>query len=90
MRTAGLPEWLICQTDEEYYTTALSLINDPAKRLAAMEGLSREIIRDRLFSQAETREDAVFGQMLWQAYLRHDQIQASEQRVFHYTEWLDH
>ena len=90
MRTAGLPEWLICQTDEEYYTTALSLINDPARRQAAMDGLNREIIRDRLFSQAETREDAVFGQMLWQAYLRHEQIQASEQRVFHYTEWLDH
>jgi hypothetical protein len=89
MRTAGLPEWLICRTDEEYFSTALSLINDPEKRLSAMEGLSREAIRDRLFGAAEKREDEVFAEMLWHAYLRHDQIQASEQRVFHYKEWLD-
>ena len=89
MRTAGLPEWLICRTDEEYFSTALSLINDPEKRLSAMEGLDRETIRNRLFGAAEQSEDEIFAKMLWQAYLRHDQIQESEQRVFHYTEWLD-
>lgn len=89
MRTAGLPEWLICRTDERYFNTALSLINDPEKRLSAMQSLGRETIRERLFGAAEKREDGVFAEMLWQAYLRHDQIQASEQRVFHYKEWLD-
>ena len=89
LRTAGLPEWLICRTDEEYYATALSLINSPSKRVEAMAGLDREAVRERLFSSAPAEDGNVFGQMLWHVYLRHDELQSSEQRVFHYTEWLD-
>lgn len=88
LRTAGLPDWLICGTDEEYYETALSLINEPSKRLAAVEGLDRGLVRARLFAGAEDTQDDVLGNMLWQVYLTHDEIQASDQRVFHYTAWL--
>lgn len=87
--SAGLSNWLVCHDDEQYYQTALSLINDPAKRVAAMGGMDRETVRARLLGATSDDVEESFADMLWEAYLRHDEIRASEQRVFHHSEWLD-
>ena len=86
---AGLSNWLVCHSDEQYYETALSLINDPAKRLAAMGGMDRSTVRSNLMGAPTHDTDESFSDMVWEVYMRHDKIQASEQRVFHHNEWLD-
>lgn len=89
IEAAGLSKWLVCHSDEQYYEVARSLINDPAKRVAAMAGMDRKSLRAKLLSTATNNTDECFADMLWEVYLHHDEIRASEQRVFHHTEWLE-
>jgi hypothetical protein len=88
LRTAGLPDSLICDTDEQYYETALRMIEDRSYREALTSGLDRAEIRRRLVENQSKQENDPFPQMVWQLYLRHQEIQQSDQRVFHYYDWL--
>lgn len=89
IEAAGLANWLVCHSDEQYYEVARSLINDPAKRVAAMAGMDRESLRAKLLSTSTDNADECFADMLWEVYLHHDEIKASEQRVFHHSEFLE-
>ena len=89
LRTAGLSEWLVCETDEQYYETALQLIENPTRRTEALAGLAREQIRGNLVANQERQTVDPFPEMIWELYrIRHTQIQASDQRMFHYSDWL--
>lgn len=86
MNTVGLPDWLICQTDELYYETALRLINCPSARVSALGGVSREDVRERLFGGEVAKSSSTFAETLNFIYQHHEALMASDQRVFHYSE----
>lgn len=89
LEMAGLPGWLVCDDDEEYFKTALRLVNDPAERIAAMAGLSRETLRDRLIQGANTKTHSEpFGDVLKGVYKHFELLQKSPKRQFDYTEIL--
>lgn len=88
MRTAGLPEWLICNTDEQYYTTALRLINSPEARRAAMANESRAALRTRIFNNKVNAAANPFADVLYHIYLNHERLMATPERVFDYRDLL--
>ena len=88
LNTAGFKDWLVCETDEEYYKTALSLVNDPALRSSALNGLDRATIRNNLFKDAPEDEDNPFADVIWWAYNNHPKIQATDRKVFHHRDIL--
>jgi hypothetical protein len=86
MRTAGLPDWLVSDNDEDYFQTALRLVNDPAARVDALAGIDREEIRRRLYKSADQPEP--FGEVLYKMYCNHPELIKSEARVFDFTDIL--
>ena len=88
LNTAGLADWLICDSDELYYETALALVNDPSLRAKALNGLSRSAIRANIFKKSRDDEDNPFADVIWWAYNNHPTIQADENRVFHHSDIL--
>ena len=48
MKTAGYPDWCVCETDTQYLTAALRIVNDPALRAKLKREANREEIRDAL------------------------------------------
>ena len=87
--TAGYPDWLVCETDEQYFETALKLINDPALRKSVTQSVEPKSVRARLFS----REESGFGEdpladVFRYVYDNHEAMQASSSRVFSYRELL--
>lgn len=88
MRTAGLPSWLVCDNDEDYFETALRLVNDPAARTEAMAGLDRTTLRQRLIENLERTEDEPFGEVVYQLHKHHVALQSKSQRVFEYEDIL--
>lgn len=89
LHTAGFADWLVCKSDEEYYTTALSLITHPEKRKAALNGLTREEIAENLFSSSKNKSANPFSEVIWHMYNHHASLQASPERVFTYRSLLN-
>ena len=81
LATAGLPTWLICDSDEDYYSTALKMINESDTRAAALGGLDRAQIR-KIFENTEGQRH-YFARMIWELHLRHHQPE-TDQRIFHF------
>lgn len=88
LRTIGLPDYLVCRSDEEYYETALRLINDPEARVNALGGLSRETVRQRFYESGDWSSECVFADMIYSAFNNHEHLMASEQRVFRHSDLL--
>jgi hypothetical protein len=88
LRTAGLPSWLVCDNDEDYFQTALRLVNDPAARTEAMAGLDRMTLRQRLIENIERTKDEPFGHIAYQLHKHHEALQNTSQRVFDYADIL--
>jgi hypothetical protein len=88
LRTIGLPDDLVCRSDEEYYETALRLINDPEARVNALGGLSRETVRQRFYESEDSGSDCVFADMIYSAFKNHGHLMASDQRVFRHSDLL--
>jgi hypothetical protein len=89
LEMAGLPGWLVCDNDEDYFQTALRLVNDPAERTKAMAGLNRETLRAHLFYSADSEvERDPFGDVLWGVYNHFEALQESAKRQFDYQEIL--
>lgn len=88
LETAGLPSWLVCHDDEEYFQTALALVNDPQKRMDAMAGLDREILLERLTTTHKSERTEPFGEVLYRLHRSHSTMQLSTQRTFDYREIL--
>jgi hypothetical protein len=88
LKTVGMPDWLICSTDEAYYQTALRMINEPARRDEAMLGINRANVRERLFATAKRNSGEPFGEVLFKLYRHFGSLRNSPQRVFDYEEIL--
>lgn len=84
LRTAGLPRWLVCDNDEDYFKTALRLVNDPNARTEAMAGLTRLQLYQALIKDQQRLSSEPFGQVIYQLYRHHEAISASSDRVFNY------
>lgn len=89
LQTAGLKDWLVCDSDERYLEVALKLVNDPEMRREAMNGLSREQVRQHLFGESPEKSFNPFADLVWHVYNHHETLQKSPQRVFHYEQLLD-
>ena len=89
LKTAGLPSWLVCDNDEVYYTTALRMINDPATRKAAMAGLNRRTLRERLIENPERAKQEPLGDVLYSLHRHHLTLRDSPKRVWSYSEILN-
>lgn len=89
LATAGYPDWLVCDSDEQYFETALSLINDPQLRLSVTQHTEPQDVRERLFDRASSAfgEDPLADVFL-HVYQNHEALAASSQRVFRYDDLL--
>lgn len=88
LKTAGLPSWLVCDSDEAYYTTALRMINEPDARKAAMSGLDRATLRERLIENPERAKQEPLGDVLYSLHRHHLTLRDSPKRVLSYSEIL--
>lgn len=86
LRRAGLADWLVCKTDQDYFETALTLINDPGKRRDAMNGLSRREIRSALLNRSKEANLNPVGKLLKHVYDHHNEISQSGMSVVDWTE----
>ena len=89
LNTVGIGEELICRSDEEYYITALKLINDSAERARIFGGLSREQIQERLYRTTSAEKLNPFAELIHYVFENHKRLMSSGNRVFHYRDLLD-
>ena len=89
LKTAGLPSWLVCDNDEVYYTTALRMINEPATRKAAMAGLNRRTLRERIIENPERAKQEPLSDVLYSLHRHHLTLRDSPKRVWSYSEILN-
>ena len=89
LNAAGLPDWLVCDNDEDYFQTALRLINEPSARVEAMGGYDRDTLRQRLVQDNAHQENEPFGEVLFKLHRNFEVLSSSEKRVFDYTEIQD-
>lgn len=88
LRSAGRPSWTVCSTIEEYYETALKLVEDKNLRSKSAGSRSREEIRNSLFAPVHDENAAVFSDMLWLVYNSFEEIVAQDLRVMTQSDLL--
>lgn len=85
--TAGFPEWLICETDDEYFNAALELARSRDKRQSITKNMNRAEVYSRLFStQAPDQADRRFADMLWYVYEHHENLKSQPKRIIRHSE----
>ena len=89
LMTAGLADWLVCRSDDEYYETALELIKSPERRLAALNGQTRAEIARRLFSNESAQTMNPFAEICFYLFRYHDDLRLSDSRVINYQSLLN-
>ena len=88
LESIGAPDWLICRSDDEYFATALKLINQPDLRQSVRDQLAGLNIREQFFAHKRDVESNPFAPLMWYVFENHAALQASEARVFHYEDLL--
>lgn len=89
LETAGFPDWLVCDSDEQYFETALALINDAELRLSVTQQMDPQLVRQRLFDRgASDLDEDPLADVFRHVYRNHEALAASSQRVFRYDELL--
>ena len=88
LRTAGFPDWLVCDNDEDYFQAALRLINEPSARRDVMEGNDRQAVRQRLLSQSSAVAREPFGEVLYKVHRNLFLLGNSDKRVIDFTDIL--
>ena len=88
LESIGAPDWLVCQSDDEYFSTALQLINQPDLRQSVRDQLASLNIREQFFANERDVQSNPFAPLMWYVYENHAALQASEARVFHYKDLL--
>ena len=84
-----MPDWLVCESDEAYFNTAMRLISEPELRASVTNHSTREQIRHRLFDDQATKKLNPFADVLHYVYQHHGKLESSGKRVFYYEELLD-
>lgn len=88
LQTAGMPDWLVCESDEVYFDTAMRLISEPELRASVTNHSTREQIRQRFFEDEINRTLNPFADVLHHVYQRHAELESSGQKVFYYEDLL--
>lgn len=88
LQTMGYPSWLICDSDEQYFETALRLINDPTLREAFKRDIDPAASRAKIFNNSQNAEANPFADMVKYAFRNRDAMISSGTRIFHYSEVL--
>ena len=81
---AGYPLWLVNDSDEGYFQTALRLINNKGERERLVTDLPHELVRNRLLSGENKESKSPFGEMLAYVYRHNKEIHAAGFRVIRY------
>lgn len=87
LQNAGFADWLVCQSDEDYYQTALSLINDPKLRQSAIGEQDRDLIKQNLFP-VDSEKVNPFPDVVMYLYKNHQRLMSADERVFNYRDLL--
>lgn len=77
MRMAGLPDWLVGNTDEEYFQAAMRLIKDDAERRRLQQYLADTDLRSKFFTPQRQQDKTEFVDTMWWIYQNHEKLQAS-------------
>lgn len=88
LKAVGFADWLVCRSDEEYFQTAMRLVNSPDDRKLALNGLSRSDVRNKLFGENFGAEENPFADIFSHILNHHGQLKNSGRRMFHYKELL--
>ena len=86
IETAGLSNDLVCDSDDDYFNRALDLINNPEKRAAMLNGLTREQIRENLFGAVPKDTDHVMAEVFFSLYKNHASLRNANNQVLHYRD----
>jgi hypothetical protein len=81
MRMAGLPEWLVSESDEAYFEVAMKLIHDDAARQAIVDQLKATDVKAALFQAPRPEDETEFVEAFEWIYRNHEALQASSQHL---------
>lgn len=88
MRMAGLPDWLVAESDEGYFQAAMRLVRNDADRKLLCDLLRTSDVRARFFAQpASTDPDEFVDAVRW-VYDNHEKLQQSSAHAFRVGEPL--
>lgn len=80
MELVGLPKWLVTESDEEYFQTAMKLIHDDAARQAVVDQLKTTDVKSALFGR-DVESGSEFVEAIDWIYRNHEALQASPQHL---------
>ena len=86
MEAAGYPDWLVCDTDEKYFSTALELIEDAGKRKAIADSIDLKAVKSRLTVPNEDTGQREISDLIYFAYKNHEALQTSSERIFTWSQ----
>jgi hypothetical protein len=86
LNAAEYPEWLINDTDEKYFQTALVLINNPDLRQQFNDIIKTDEIHSKLIIDKERQTSQPLGRLLKYIYKNHKIIKAKNKRVIRSSE----
>ena len=81
LRMAGMPDWLVCDTDEGYFQAVMRLIHDEAARGELVELLKTSDLRQRMFESQDPEGKTSFVDAMDWIYRNHEALQASAAHV---------
>ena len=89
LNIAGYPEWLINHSDEEYYNTALRLINQPKLLNELKEKIDVELTKSRLIRSTQSISNKEFSEFINFVYKNHLKLQSSINNVIRYSDIIN-
>jgi len=81
MRLVDLPSWLVADTDEGYFETAMKLIHDDAARQAIVNQLKATDVKAKFFQPPRLEDEHEFVEAMDWIYRNHEALQASSQHL---------
>jgi len=81
MRLVGLPSWLVADSDEGYFETAMKLIHDDEARKSIVDQLKATDVKAKLFQAPRPEDEHEFVDAMDWIYRNHEALQASSQHL---------
>jgi predicted O-linked N-acetylglucosamine transferase (SPINDLY family) len=86
LNIAGFPSWLVNRSDEDYFNTALSLINKPELLEALNAEIDLEAVKSRLINASSAKITTEFSDVISYVHSNHLLLSSSSQRIIKYPE----
>jgi hypothetical protein len=81
MRLVDLPSWLVAETDEGYFETAMKLIHDDAARQQIVDHLKSTDVKAKFFQPPRPEDETEFVDAFDWIYRNHEGLQASSRHL---------